>query len=154
MTTLGQDLRHGLRAFRKTPLFAVVAVGTLFLAHRLLNRLEWQRAELERLSADVLNTQEDTLRQVSHDLHDQFGQALTAVEANLSALDKQSADWAVKGRVEDCIGLVQDLMSQARTLSQLLRPSLLDDFGLDQESVDRAFAEYRERFGVKREPYV
>jgi signal transduction histidine kinase len=108
----------------------LVAGGTVVLVRRLLGRLEWQRAELARLSADVLNTQEDTLRQVSHDLHDQFGQTLTAIEANLSALEAQSADKAVKGRIEDCIGLVQDLISEARTLSHLLRPSLLDDFGL------------------------
>ncbi len=109
-----------------------VAGGTVFLVQRLVSRLEWQRHELARLSSDMLNTQEATLRQVAHDLHDQFGQALTAIEANLTALDTATAaeNRHVRNRVEDCVGLVQDLMLQARTMSQLLRPSILDDFGL------------------------
>jgi signal transduction histidine kinase len=125
----------------------VVAGATIFLVRRLLGRLEWQRAELTRLSADILNTQEDTLRQVSHDLHDQFGQALTAIEANLSALETQSSDKAVKDRIEDCIGLVQDLISEARTLSHLLRPSLLDDFGL-VAALEWLGERYTERTGI------
>lgn len=107
-----------------------VAGGTVFLVQRLVARMEWQRRELARLSSDILDTQEATLRQVSHDLHDQFGQALTAIEANLAALDGASPDRRVRDRVEDCVGLVQDLMHQARSMSQLLRPSILDDFGL------------------------
>jgi signal transduction histidine kinase len=125
----------------------LVAVGTIVLVRRLLGRLERQRVELARLSADVLNTQEDTLRQVSHDLHDQFGQALTAVEANLSALETSSTDKAVKDRIEDCIGLVQDLISEARTLSHLLRPSLLDDFGL-VAALEWLGERYSERTGI------
>lgn len=145
----GQQFGLSLRLLALTGGLAIVVAGsTLFLAYRLLNRLESQRAELERLSADVLNTQESTLRQVSHDLHDQFGQTLTAIEANLSALDRQSTDWAVKGRVEDCIGLVQDLMSEARTLSQLLRPSLLDDFGL-VASLEWQAERFTERTGIE-----
>lgn len=109
-----------------------VAGGTVFHVQRLVARTEWQRRELARLSSDMLNTQEATLRQVSHDLHDQFGQALTAIEANLTALDMATAgeNRRIRNRVEDCAGLVQDLMGQARSMSQLLRPSILDDFGL------------------------
>jgi signal transduction histidine kinase len=121
----------------------VAAAATVFLVQRLLGRLAWQRAELARLSSDMLSTQEATLRQVSHDLHDQIGQTLTALEANLSALEGASRDWAIRGRVEDCIGLVQDLMSQARGMSHLLRPSILDDFGLSValESLAESFTQ-------------
>lgn len=121
----------------------VVAVLTVLLVQRLLQRLSWQRVELERLSLGVLQTQETTLRQVAHDLHDQIGQTLTALEANLGALESVSKERTVKGRVEDCIGLVQDLMSETRTLSQLLRPSILDDFGLavSLESLTESFAQ-------------
>jgi signal transduction histidine kinase len=126
----------------------VVAVATVLLVRRLFNQLAWQRAELMRLSSDILHTQEDTLRQVSHDLHDQIGQTLTAIEANLGALDAATKDWSVRGRVEDCIGLVQDLMSQTRTMSQLLRPSLLDDFGL-KESIEPLVQSFGQRTGVE-----
>lgn len=121
----------------------VVAVLTVLLVQRLLQRLSWHRAELERLSLGVLQTQETTLRQVAHDLHDQIGQTLTALDANLGALESVSKDRTVKDRVEDCIGLVQDLMSETRSMSQLLRPSILDDFGLavSLESLTESFAQ-------------
>lgn len=128
-------------------LATVVAGLTVFLVVRLFRRIEWQRQELARLSSDMLKTQEATLRRVSHDLHDQFGQALTAVEANLTALDGQLQDRALRGRVEDCIGLIKDLMSEARSLSQLLRPSILDDFGLSA-SIEWLADRFRERTGI------
>lgn len=109
----------------------IVAGCTVFLVDRLFKRLEWQRRELSRLSSDMLKTQEATLRQVSHDLHDQVGQTLTAIEANLSALNRAVPDERpLKARIEDCTSLVKDLMEHARGMSQLLRPSILDDFGL------------------------
>lgn len=125
----------------------IVAVATVFLVQRLLAHLAWQRSELSRLSSDILHTQEDTLRQVSHDLHDHIGQTLTAIEANLGALESASQDWAIRGRVEDCIGLVQDLMTQTRSMSQLLRPSVLDDFGLSA-SLESLADSYRQRTGT------
>lgn len=126
----------------------VVAGSTVFLVVRLFKRIEWQRQELARLSSDMLHTQEATLRQVSHDLHDQFGQTLTAIEANLTALDASLPDRRVKGRIEDCMGLVQDLMFQARGMSQLLRPSILDDFGLSA-SLEWLADRFMQRTGIE-----
>lgn len=126
----------------------IVASATVFLVVRLFKRMEWQRQELARLSSQMLDTQEATLRQVSHDLHDQFGQALTAIEANLAALDAASSDRHVKNRVEDCVGLVQDLMMQARGMSQLLRPSILDDFGLSA-SLEWLADRFMQRTGIE-----
>ncbi len=128
-------------------LATVVASLTVFLVVRLFRRIEWQRQELARLSSDMLESQEATLRQVSHDLHDHFGQNLTAVEANLTALGSALDDRTLKGRIDDCMGLVQDLMSQARSLSQILRPSILDDFGLSA-SIEWLADRFRERTGI------
>src|SRR5690606_29134408 len=72
---------------------------------------------------------------------------LTAVEANLTALDGQLHDRTLRGRIEDCIGLVKDLMSEARSLPQLLRPSILDDFGLSA-SLEWLADRFRERTGI------
>ena len=82
---------------------------------------------LETLQYQFLETQENTARRFSHELHDELGQALTAVKANLSAL-RGSADDA---RVNDCMGLVDRAIQDVREMSQLLRPTILDDFGLD-----------------------
>lgn len=93
----------------------------------LFRRLEHQAGELTQMQYQFLETQEDTARRFSHELHDELGQALTAVKANLSAL-RGSADEA---RVGDCMRLVDQAIHNVREMSQLLRPTILDDFGLD-----------------------
>jgi signal transduction histidine kinase len=82
---------------------------------------------LETLQYQFLETQENTARRFSHELHDELGQALAAVKANLSAL-RDSADQA---RVDDCMSLVDQAIQDVREMSHLLRPTILDDFGLD-----------------------
>lgn len=144
-----QALEQHVTLLAAAVLLALVVAGlTVFLVVRLVRRMEWQRQELARLSSDMLDTQETTLRQVSHDLHDQFGQTLTAIEANLTALDASLPDRRVRNRVEDCMGLVQDLMFQARGMSQLLRPSILDDFGLSA-SLEWLADRFMQRTGIE-----
>jgi signal transduction histidine kinase len=104
------------------------AAATVRIATRVFKRMRWQARELSRLSGHVLDSQEDTVRRFSRELHDELGQTLTAVEANLSAISPASP---VQGeRLEDCQLLVKDAISAVREMSQLLRPSILDDFGL------------------------
>ena len=83
---------------------------------------------LETLQYQFLETQENTARRFSHELHDELGQALTAVKANLSAMADIENESA---RVRDCMGLVDQAIQDVREMSQLLRPTILDDFGLD-----------------------
>lgn len=104
------------------------AIATIGIALHMFRRSEWQARELARLSAHVLETQEQILRRFSHELHDELGQTLTAIEANLAALPASTTEAAL--RKEDSVLLVKDAIGTVRELSQLLRPSTLDDFGL------------------------
>lgn len=106
----------------------ICALGTIAITASVFRRMSWQARELSRLSAHVLEGQEQILRKFSRELHDEFAQGLTAIEANLAAVPAESP--AVGARIEDCLLLVKDLMGNVRELSQLLRPSGLDDFGL------------------------
>jgi signal transduction histidine kinase len=106
-------------------LFAVVTVR---LVSQLIARLEWQTAELGRVSWHMLEDQEATARRFSHELHDELGQSLTAVKTNLSALLPAAGDGA---RLGDCLKLVDEAIGNVRQMSQLLRPTILDDFGLE-----------------------
>ena len=54
--------------------------------------MEWQTAELGRVSWHMLEDQEATARRFSHELHDELGQSLTAVKTNLSALARLRPD--------------------------------------------------------------
>ena len=101
----------------------VSAVVTVRIAARVFRQMEAQTGELSRVSFRMLETQEATARRFSHELHDELGGSLTAIKTNLTNADPQ--------RIEDSIKLIDDAIANVRTLSQLLRPTILDDFGLD-----------------------
>src|SRR3954447_5747935 len=105
----------------------VFAAVTLRMASQLIRGMEWQTAELGRVSWHMLENQEAAARRFSHELHDELGQSLTAVKANLVALAGKESN----RRFEDCLHLVDEAIKNVRELSQLLRPTNLDDFGLD-----------------------
>jgi signal transduction histidine kinase len=77
----------------------------------------------------MLEDQEATARRFSHELHDELGQSLTAVKTNLTALD--GSGQADHARLKDCLHLVEEAIGNVRQMSQLLRPTILDDFGLE-----------------------
>lgn len=111
-------------------LLAVIStVLTVRMSNQLVHRMEWQANELSRVSWHMLENQETTARRFSHELHDELGQSLTAVKSNLLALGSQPG--ARPQRLEDCMRLVDEAIGNVRQLSQLLRPTILDDFGLE-----------------------
>jgi signal transduction histidine kinase len=105
------------------------SVLTVRMTARLFRQMEWQTGELSRVSWHMLENQESTARRFSHELHDELGQSLTAVKANLMALNGDHPQQ--QARVEDCVRLVEEAIGNVRQLSQLLRPTILDDFGLE-----------------------
>jgi signal transduction histidine kinase len=108
-------------------LAALCATATIFFARHSIRRIEWQRDELNRVSWHMLQSQEETARRFSHELHDELGQSLAAVRSNLTS---SSQDDKIERRA-DCVQLVDEAIANVRELSQLLRPVILDDFGLD-----------------------
>ncbi|MBL8228378.1 MAG: hypothetical protein JNL98_07875 [Bryobacterales bacterium] len=104
------------------------AALTVSFARRSIRKIENQASELSRVSWHLLQSQESLARRFSHELHDELGQSLAAVKANLNASGRP-ADWAAHRA--DCLQLVDSAIANVRELSQLLHPVILDDFGLD-----------------------
>jgi signal transduction histidine kinase len=77
----------------------------------------------------MLEDQEATARRFSHELHDELGQSLTAIKTDLTAMGAGTA--TPSDRLQDCLKLVDESIGNVRQMSQLLRPTILDDFGLD-----------------------
>lgn len=85
-------------------------------------------SRLQRLSQRLLTIQEHERRRLARELHDEIGQALTAVSINLQSLEKPAAG----GRpLDESIDIVDKAIQQVRALSLNLRPSMLDDLGLE-----------------------
>lgn len=110
-------------------LAALCAVFTVRISAQLFVKMASQADELTQVTWHLLENQETTARRFSHELHDELGQSLTAVKANLMALDPMPAP--ASARLEDCRRLVEEAIQNVRELSHLLRPTILDDFGLD-----------------------
>jgi signal transduction histidine kinase len=97
------------------------AIVTVRIAARVFRQMEAQSNELSRVSFKMLETQEETARRFAHELHDELGGSLTAIKTNLTNA----------APLDDSLKLIDGAIASVRTLSQLLRPTILDDFGLD-----------------------
>ncbi len=99
----------------------------------LLARLEANEREFRRLGRSVLRVQEDERRRLARDLHDGVGQNLTALKHRLARLRDAAAarDDALHAGLDAAIALCADTLEDTRELSRLLRPTILDDLGLE-----------------------
>jgi len=105
------------------------AVLVMRTSTRLYNRIKEQSEQLARVSWHLLDDQEKVARRLSHDLHDELGQSLTALKTSFTrhaGSPCADADW-----VADCTDLLKESIRSVHEISQLLRPTILDDFGLN-----------------------
>ena len=85
---------------------------------------------LQALSRRLIEVQEAERRHLARELHDEIGQVLTALAINLNAA-LSSTDSAAHPYLEESLRIVDRAIHQVRNLSLDLRPSMLDDFGLE-----------------------
>ena len=123
----------------------LVALGTGFYTlqanrrtferlHHLAEKLQSQSEEMRRLSWKLIEVQEQTLRHVARDLHDHFGQILTAIGLALGRAGQKAAatDPVFVRDVREAKKIVEETLQSVRDESQIFRPAILDDFGLQQ----------------------
>jgi signal transduction histidine kinase len=108
---------------------------TLRLERELQKRYEEgerARDELKELSARLLSAQEEERRTISRELHDEVGQSLSALlmEAGNAAATVPDGSLEVRRHVESIKKLAEASVNVIRNMTLLLRPSMLDDFGL------------------------
>lgn len=96
---------------------------------RVLAEAAGERARI--LSQQVVATQEEERRKLSRELHDHVGQMLTGLRMQLGRIERLGADERQLGAaVADSRSLVDRIVHTVRDLALGLRPSMLDDFGL------------------------
>ncbi len=86
---------------------------------------------LETLSRRLLAVQEDERRSLARDLHDQVGQQLAGLKLNLEALRVRHTALAAEPRFTDSLEIIDQTIGQIGDTSLDLRPSMLDDLGLE-----------------------
>jgi signal transduction histidine kinase len=94
-----------------------------------LATLSEQRSELAQ---KLISTQESTLRHISRELHDEFGQVLTAIGSLLGRVGNQAPpDSPIRSDLQEVREIAQSTLNNIRTLSQALHPVLLEEAGLE-----------------------
>lgn len=93
-------------------------------------QLREAHAQLQALSQQLMQVQEQERRRLAHDLHDEMGTALTALKMNLQTMQRVAGTAQVTTSLSDSLSILDSLLKRVRDLSLDLRPSLLDDLGL------------------------
>ena len=116
-----------LKPFSERDLRTVLTMA--LYKHQAETQLRENTLQLQSLSRRVLEAQETERRRVAHELHDELGQALTAIKINLQTRARFQ-NGAADGADTENIRILEDALQQVRRLALALRPSMLDDLGL------------------------
>ena len=127
-------VQRQLYAFLAAILVAIVLTSLYLIRYN--RRLFAQVAELSTQRSDLaqklIATQESTLRHISRELHDEFGQVLTAIGSLLRRTGKHlPADSPMQTDLQEVQEIAQTTLHNIRSLSQALHPVLLDEAGLE-----------------------
>ena len=120
--------------FLGATLAAILLTG--FSMIRWNRRLFARMAELSErrseLAQKLIATQESTLRYISRELHDEFGQILTAMGAMLGRAGTHAPEGSdLRNDLQEVRQIAQDTLERVRSLSQALHPVMLDEAGLE-----------------------
>ena len=102
--------------------------------------------QLHRLSARLVRAQEDERRLIARELHDEVGQALTAVKMQL-AVARRSLSEGAAGAIDEARAVTDAALQSARQISRLLHPPMLEDTGL-AATLDWYLRGFSERTGI------
>ncbi|HUF39165.1 MAG TPA: histidine kinase [Anaerolineales bacterium] len=139
----GSGRQHLGRTGNPVQMYAATLATVKFENERLNRELRASRKAAQRFARKVVAVQEEERRRISRDLHDEAGQALTALKLNLASIRTHLDDPDRAGRqIDELVELTDRTMDQIRRLSHDLRPCVLDRYPLDVvlEGVCRDFA--------------
>jgi signal transduction histidine kinase len=120
--------------FLAVALVAIVATSLVLIRsnRRLFGQLSALSDARQELARTLITTRESTMRELARELHDEFGQLLTAVGAMLTRVVKRLPDDSpVRTDLREVGEVAQTALDKVRGLSQSLHPSILEELGLD-----------------------
>lgn len=114
----------------------LLAGGTVVLAvRRSITALQQVSAERRALSWRMIRLQEDVQASLARELHDEFGQVLTALGFGLTRtrrhVEQGTPAPALAGQLAELQDLAKQVLDGIRQRSRALHPVVLDDFGLE-----------------------
>jgi signal transduction histidine kinase len=118
-----------------TGALVTIVLTSLYLIRsnrRLFARLAALSEQRSELAQKLIATQESTLRHISRELHDEFGQLMTAIGSMLARAGNHTPEGSpLRAELRAVSVIAQDALDNVRSLSQALHPALLDEAGLE-----------------------
>lgn len=112
------------------------------------DREERIASDLQRLSARLVHAREEEQRRIARELHDEVGQALSAVKVQLAVAERRIERMgAARALLADAQTSADSALHSVRDLSHLLHPSALDDLGL-VAALESLVADFRRRHQI------
>ncbi|HYB60836.1 MAG TPA: ATP-binding protein [Methylomirabilota bacterium] len=118
-----------------TATLAAILLTSLYLIYsnrRLFAQLATLSEQRSDLAHKLIATQESTLSHVSRELHDEFGQILTAVGLMLGRAERHAPEGSpIRTELREVSEIAQATLDRVRSLSQTLHPVMLDQSGFE-----------------------
>jgi signal transduction histidine kinase len=133
-------------------MLVVVGATSIYLVHhnrRIFDAVAALSQRRSELAQQLISMQETTFRSVSRELHDEFGQILTAIGAMLQRADRRGSamEASLRADLREVREIVQSALDKVRALSQALHPVVLDEVGLET-AIDIYLSTFEDRTGV------
>ena len=129
-----------------------IAATSLYLIRanrRVLAELASLADERRGVAHQLIATREATLREISRELHDEFGQLLTAMGSMLGRASKQVPEGSpLRGDLREVSEIAQSALDNVRGRSQSLHPSILEELGLES-TIDWYLSTVQKQFGIE-----
>ena len=142
------------RLWRTLALGFVVALVAVLRLRALEKRSEEQRLvaeeaenEMRQLSQQLVAAQEEERKKLTRELHDHVGQMLTALRIEIGRAARRAPEPVAVQALVEAKKLLDTILRSVRDLSMGLRPSMLDDFGL-QPALEWHVRDFRRRFNI------
>ena len=114
------------------------------------SELEIQLAKnrMELLNHHLINAREDERAAISLMIHDELGQALTALKIDLGWVRENAESELFSQKLDTMITITKDVIRKVQRISSELHPKLLTDLGL-ADAIEWYCGEQQERTGLK-----
>jgi signal transduction histidine kinase len=128
------NVQRQIQRFLAAALVAIAVTGLYLIRsnRRLFAQLATLSERRRELAQQLITTREATLQEISRELHDGFGQILTATGSMLGRLARQAPEGSsLRADLREISVIVQTALDNVRGLSQTLHPSILEELGLE-----------------------
>jgi signal transduction histidine kinase len=132
-------------------MLVLILLTSLYLVH--YNRRLFQEAadlsvRRSDLAQQLIALQENTFRSISRDLHDDFGQVLTAIGVMLQRSSRHLANPDLQNDLREVQQIVQATLDKVRALSHALHPVILDEIGFES-ALDQYLPAFQKQTGIE-----